>query len=156
MLKKIFFLIIISISVVSLYSQEVEYYYDIHGNRTQRKVINITIDTSFNDFIDKPIPINYNLNTASNTKINITNNKDNTKISLYPNPSQNVVNIDIDTKELFSDVQITLFNSRGQLLYKKTSVSLENSIDISKYISGIYNLYVEIGDFKYKQVIIKE
>ena len=81
---------------------------------------------------------NYDFAFLSNTKI-------------YPNPAQNVVNVEVDGLN-----EIEVYDINGRFLLKKQMSENKNSIDISSLSKGIYVLKVStengIGNFK----IIKE
>ncbi len=71
---------------------------------------------------------------------------ENTKI--YPNPAQNIVNIDVDG---INKLEVEVFDINGRFLIKK-QISEKNSIDISSLSKGMYILRVSsangIGNFK--------
>ncbi len=76
------------------------------------------------------------------TTANLTPFSDNIEIKLYPNPTQN--NLDLDLGKLLNQVNITLVNSSGQLI-KKASFTNTRTINLSltSLASGIY--YVAIS-----------
>ena len=55
-------------------------------------------------------------------------------VSIYPNPAQNFVKIQVDTPD--SDLKI--YNSNSILVNKHTISSSETNIDLSGFESGIY------------------
>ncbi|WP_395074696.1 T9SS type A sorting domain-containing protein [Flavobacterium sp.] len=73
----------------------------------------------------------------------------NTKI--YPNPAQNIVNVEVDGLN-----EMEVYDINGRFLIKKQISDNKNAIDISSLSNGIYVLKVStengIGNFK----IIKE
>lgn len=62
-----------------------------------------------------------------------------TVTDLYPNPSNHTIQI---KNELIAKGQLMLFNAQGQLVDQKDYVSGE-TIDISKYPSGVYNITIK-------------
>jgi hypothetical protein len=69
-----------------------------------------------------------------------------TRIKLYPNPSQNLVNIEINST--IKDHTLLIFNNLGQIIYKEkiSSKTKEVSLDLSNYSSGIYQVTVISGE----------
>jgi hypothetical protein len=57
----------------------------------------------------------------------------NKKISLFPNPATNVLNVKVD-----GDMQFTIFNQQGQKLFSGT----QNEIDISSFDKGVYLIQI--------------
>lgn len=59
--------------------------------------------------------------------------EDNKTLNIYPNPSNNIVNIDgVNVKE------VLIYNNIGKLVEKVTT----NTIDVSNYVNGVYMLNV--------------
>lgn len=89
----------------------------------------------------------FNANCAAlgNKNFIITNTK------IYPNPTQNIVNIEVDGLN-----EVEVYDINGRFLIKKQMPENKNSVDISSLSKGIYILKVStengIGNFK----IIKE
>jgi len=61
-------------------------------------------------------------------------------MKLYPNPTSGIFTI--ETKNVNSNYNVFIFNSIGQLLYKKTFTSETSSLNISELPSGSYFLRV--------------
>jgi len=57
--------------------------------------------------------------------------KDELEVSIYPNPVQNVLNIQLNTTE---DVEIQVVNMAGQLMFTSTQLS----VDVSSLSQGVY------------------
>ena len=70
----------------------------------------------------------------------------NQSISIYPNPSNNELNIHNNSTQTF---QFTLYNSLGEKIINKVLIHKANTIDLSGYSNGIY-FYKLISD---KQLI---
>lgn len=62
-------------------------------------------------------------------------------INVYPNPATNIVNIEIPN--IFSDVEISIIDASGKIVYKTYSGKNQNSIDVSDFSRGIYILEVK-------------
>ena len=79
------------------------------------------------------------------------------EINIHPNPTNDVINVSIDN--LNADVQITLYNSVGQVVYTKDE-SVENSfstvINLGDLSTGTYILQVRSDEGIWMKRIIKE
>jgi hypothetical protein len=72
--------------------------------------------------------------------INIYSNPDHLKVSIYPNPSSSIVNIEVDLPSQ-EDVSIEVFDLLGRTLLKQTLTNTNSflgSIDVSTLPAGIY------------------
>ena len=82
--------------------------------------------------------------------------KSSTSISVYPNPTSGVINLEI-TLENPASIEYDIFNSLGQPISKKvlgTRTSINENIDLTDSPAGIYLLKVKAGEeFKYFKVI---
>ena len=72
-------------------------------------------------------------------------NVDNSRVSVYPNPSEGIINIDVKNK--VNNLNITIYNSYGQLVqkdsYRNTDKVMLNLYNIS---NGIYFISIENGN----------
>ncbi len=76
---------------------------------------------------------------------------------IYPNPLVDNLNIEIDSPELSSDIlAYKLFDQNGKLV-KNASLPNANmhTIQVKDLLSGVYQLYIEIGPERIEQQIIK-
>ena len=73
---------------------------------------------------------------------NINNNNFENNISIYPNPTSNIVNIAFSKK--YKNINITLYNSIGEVLINKQyyNTNLEQ-INLSNLSKGIYFIRIE-------------
>ncbi|MBO6117570.1 MAG: leucine-rich repeat protein [Bacteroidales bacterium] len=77
---------------------------------------------------------------------------ENNNISVYPNPAS-VSHTGISTVTIQGiDGDVTVFNNKGQVVYKSNIQSQKSNIDISGWQSGVY--YIKVGDAT-KKLIIK-
>ena len=82
------------------------------------------------------------------TGVNENNLVESSDISVYPNPSNGLINI-----EMFTDAEnITVLNSLGQIIQTKT-VKGETLVSLELEASGVYFIRVETSK---KQVITKK
>lgn len=72
----------------------------------------------------------------------------NTKISLYPNPTSELLSINLDNSYL-GTVKINIYNKEGKIVLQekadKTTKIFTNKINVQQYPSGIYFLQLQIG-----------
>ncbi len=78
-------------------------------------------------------------------------NKDSLKFKAYPNPVQNVVNLEIDGTN-----EVEVFDTNGRFLIKKQISENNSSINVSSLSKGIYILKVLTGNGIENIKIIKE
>ncbi len=79
----------------------------------------------------------------SNT--NVITNQDITEefISIYPNPSDGIMIIDIDN--LFN-ANIEIFNINGMMIYSKPQISTHSQINLNAYPKGLYYVKVKLQE----------
>lgn len=65
------------------------------------------------------------------------------KIVLYPNPTQNKLNLKLPTPPN-NNTKALIFNTLGHLVQKETFIEKESSIDVSALKSGIYFLKINL------------
>lgn len=128
-MKYILFLILFCMAPLPVWSQSVEYRYDVAGNVKSRKVIimaksaqTATSDTTlqvFQDIIDKK------------------------EIKIYPNPATDILNIKITNFNRDNSLRIGFFDLSGRLLINKMVREETTTLDISPYSSGIYILKLQ-------------
>ena len=98
-------------------------------------------------FFDFNAPIE--TNTATTTIVNVLTTNENTLLdfSVYPAPTENILNIKSKTEI----VKIEIYSKLGQLIKSTT----ENEIDISNLIQGLYFVKVEgvNGNFGVKKIM---
>jgi hypothetical protein len=75
------------------------------------------------------------------------------QISVYPNPSSDILNIEVGGGTTFDDLKIRLFNSTGTLLYTQTFSNSSITIDLSNFVTGIYFLEVASNESDKKGTI---
>ena len=75
------------------------------------------------------------------------------KFAAFPNPVNDVLTITLDEK--VDQTRVSLFNSTGHLLLRKTINSQTTSIDFSNFKSGSYILKIEQNGKSFIQKIIK-
>ncbi len=74
------------------------------------------------------------------------------KATAFPNPAQNQISFKIDGE---SSLDISIFNSNGEIVYSAKNFDANNSIDISHFSSGIYFSVLSDGSKTYKEKFYK-
>jgi len=95
------------------------------------------------------------VDTCGAILINNTNTlkKETIDISIFPNPTQNTLNL---TTKKSLDV-IRIYNQLGQLMWQESSISSNQvSIDVSGFSSGIYVVQVRQGEIWQSERFVKE
>jgi hypothetical protein len=83
---------------------------------------------------------------------NLTLNENSkTKVAVFPNPTKNQITIKGDFE---ANESITIYNLLGQKVTERKLLSNEETIDVSKYESGLYTIYFNVSKASYK--FIKE
>ncbi|NNE14965.1 MAG: HYR domain-containing protein [Saprospiraceae bacterium] len=80
-----------------------------------------------------------------------------TKVSIYPNPAVDRINIEIDNHNGVENILI--LNAQGQIMYKSDKyIQRTHNIDVSHYSSGIYilNIHKADGSIITKKVMIQK
>ena len=120
---------------------KVEYTYDQAGNRKSRVVITINSRSFSAD--EEETPLQQELKKC--------------KVTIYPNPTRGLLNIDISNGEDHSSYNVAIFSSSGQKLLEVKQTGNGNlPVDLSGYSPGIYiaTFKYEGGEVEYK--IIKQ
>ncbi|WP_066629255.1 T9SS type A sorting domain-containing protein [Labilibacter marinus] len=69
-------------------------------------------------------------------------------IQVYPNPTRNYINVDLNMTSLETLVDITIVDISGSVVYLDKTCNVKNVIDVSGFSSGIY--YVKVADRSFK------
>ena len=136
---------------VSLAQTPVYYFYDDAGNRTQRTIIELgerrTNDN--NEQVDAEEE-----NTEDNSFQDSIGNYD---ISVYPNPTANIVNLVIDPAFLeLESKKLFVFDMQGKRLKEEAIRKERLAIDFSIYAKGQYVLKVIAGELHREWQIVKQ
>lgn len=134
------------------YAQPVKYSYDAAGNRKSReKVINMasmvkssTGETGTNEDAVAEIPKFEDVLSEM-------------KITIYPNPTKGMLQVEIAGGEIPKDAKIYIYNISGNLIRQVSGVSGSNVVDISPQPAGSYIMRIYIDkDHISSWKIIKE
>lgn len=123
-------------------SAQIQYTYDAAGNRTQRKLAVRTPQTYTTN--------SSNPDTVQAMKVAMDNG-----ISVYPNPTNDMVNVTVSTANSDKKAIAYLVDNTGRILFSKEVNSTPFPIDLKDYVPGIYFIRVIIGKEKLSYQIIK-
>jgi hypothetical protein len=88
-----------------------------------------------------------NVQYITECAVNIKNDyKENNTINIYPNPSNDIINIKIEN---INNAIIEIYNVSGSLVFSKEFNSKVEKIDISDYSKGVYMVKVRQADAVY-------
>jgi len=93
--------------------------------------------------------------TTSNSGVNVSEFNSNNIISIFPNPTTDILNINLSQFEL-ETFEIEVFDFTGKLIYSKIINSKNNSILTSNFAKGIYQLRVKGKNFVENKTFIKK
>lgn len=82
------------------------------------------------------------------TGIDIWNNQ---LLSVYPNPSNNALNI--RTSEFMESAFLQIMDMKGAVVYEQSGISSEERLDVSAIPNGNYLLSLRVGTRRYTKVI---
>lgn len=77
------------------------------------------------------------------------------EVSLYPNPTQAIVNLTINNNESSAILRAMLTTSSGAILYNKKIEGLNERIDLTQYSPGIYYLRLTANEESHTWKIVK-
>ena len=66
------------------------------------------------------------------------------KITIYPNPTDGRLSVEITGAESFEGASITIYSASGTIVYYDDSLDYENEIDLTPCPRGIYLLIIRI------------
>ena len=130
------------------YAQDrIEYEYDAAGNRLGRTIIMSNRARSNNDMQEsEPAP------TAS--YVDVIDGQ--TTVTIYPNPTQGLLKIDIDNMPENNQSSIRIYDINGKMLLLKSNVENSTEIDLSSQSSGVYLLKINLSGKTTTWKIIKQ
>lgn len=105
------------------------------------------VNTDAIDDIFNGIEVDIARQTTQTALPEITNNKDESGVQLFPNPTNSVVNIQ-SSEEIKS---VELYDLSGKIIMKQWN-AMENSIDLSAIQNGLYLLRIELDH----QVVVRK
>ena len=71
-------------------------------------------------------------------------------MTIFPNPSSDVITIAIDDKNISDAASVTIFNSLGQIVLRQSNMDV-STIDVSTFAKGSYTIEVRQSEKLYKK-----
>ena len=139
---KLTILILLTLStIVRLQAQQVTYAYDAAGNRISRTIIMQQQARERNQPEE---------NTSHTDKLGEAS------VTIYPNPTQGLLKVNIDNMPEDSQGRIQVFDLNGQMLMQKTDIDYSTDVDLSSQSPGTYILKITLSDKTTTWKIIKQ
>ena len=76
-------------------------------------------------------------------------------LKVYPNPSQDMVTIDLPTS-MKNDFQVTVSNAEGRQIMTQTINSSNNTLDVSSWQTGVYLIQINYEDSRMVKRFVKQ
>ncbi|MBR5159160.1 MAG: T9SS type A sorting domain-containing protein [Bacteroidaceae bacterium] len=126
----------------SAFADRIENYYDAAGNRlTSEKVIIFTRGSVNGNAPEEKM---YQDSLAS------------TRITIYPNPTEGDLKIDIAGVSDFESSGLILYDMAGKVVKNITQLSESNELDITDYANGMYIMVIKINEESTTWKIVKK
>jgi hypothetical protein len=122
-------------------AQGILFSYDAAGNRQQRTIVWKSSEVNI-DSIHAVKPI--------------TEYLDEMKITIYPNPTQGQLSVEITNMPQDASGEITIHNLEGKQMQNLKTLESANKFDLSFYPMGIYVLRIKVGQKVSEWKIVKE
>jgi hypothetical protein len=142
-MKKLLFILSFTLfcSQGNLFAQRIVYSYDNAGNRTSRQQERTSQTRAFSD---------------ETFSLRSMENGSELKITVSPNPTKDVLRVDLSGKSSLDGVQISLYNLSGAMLMQQKDVAKTTTLNMSAYSSGVYILRVTYADKIHHVKVVKE
>jgi hypothetical protein len=143
---KYLYAIVFSLFTLLLNAQAVKYSYDPAGNRIHRKL-----------YVCPTCPASgRESNPANQTKID-TATATKLGLNVYPNPTQEKLNLTIANLPNDKTAKIVMSDEQGKLILSQDTKDAQNPIDMTLYNPGIYFIKITIDNdiFHYKIVKVQ-
>jgi hypothetical protein len=86
----------------------------------------------------------------------IQNNSGNNHIKIYPNPTSDLIVIELDKSLNYKNGSIELLNTQGKSIYQTRNICSETTINLSKYPRGIYLMKIVTSKEIFYESVFKE
>ena len=124
----------------SLHAQTIKYTYDTSGNRLSReKVINMSRLKSYSG-------VSGTSEVATAELPKFQDELSDMKITIYPNPTNGLLKVDITGGNIPSNAKIYLYNALGALVCQLVGIAGSNTVDISAHPAGAYVMRIVLGN----------
>jgi len=118
------FCIVLFFSLESVLSQDIQYTYDPAGNRIYREYVILRLSA----------------NTAGSNQENAEKLKEEMDIEIFPNPTEDVVNLSINNFDANKKITLEVYDGAGKLLQTSRVTSSSSRINFREYKPGIYHV----------------
>ena len=112
---------------------DINYEYDAAGNRVLRNVIPMMQARQMADDLEEQTTGIFEEELPE------------MKITISPNPTKGLLQVEISNAENLQDVKILLYNPQGALILQLSNLSELTTLDISSYSDGIYLMQIVSG-----------
>lgn len=140
-LLKLFFSIFFIFLINSMNAQNIEYYYDNAGNRTERVIV-----MQSPSFAPK----------APGDATPIEDVVGDYAVKIYPNPTKGLLAVEIVNSPMQPEGDMFLFDNGGRMLENTSISSSYTTFDLSSRAAGIYILRIRLNGETIHWKIIKE
>lgn len=124
--------------VNTINADRIVYNYDASGNRTSSREI---IFRGGNSQDNDSVPRRHDLSLC--------------RITIYPNPTEGQLRVEITGSVSFDGASITIYNASGSVIYNDSELDTVNDIDLTLCPNGIYLLIIRIDGETSSWKIIK-
>ena len=76
---------------------------------------------------------------------NVTTGRKEPDIKIYPNPTTDIINIDLGNEEL-KNASVKLLNTLGDCIFQNSVTDRKVTLDMTGYSTGIYHLQIEMNN----------
>ena len=115
---------------ITINSQAIKFTYDVSGNReTREKVVTLIKSSEFEE--EDEVEVFDDLIGEYS-------------ITIYPNPTNGILRVDISGGKIPNEANICLYNSTGGIIWNLKSISNSNMVDISSQPAGVYIMHISI------------
>lgn len=78
------------------------------------------------------------------------------KATIYPNPTNNYITIELNQNFDLSNSHIMIVNSLGEVLVNQQATDYTNKINLSNFAQGVYYVRITSNENNYTQLIVKQ
>jgi hypothetical protein len=141
-MKQFYLLFCFLLTLTSGIAQTVAYDYDNAGNRISRKIVPLTTAQAAKKNPETPVPVTEQLGER--------------KITVYPNPTQGALAVEITGGDAKDEIHLTLFGPQGTQLQNINATATITPVNLSSYPAGWYVLRIQAGMKETEFKIVKQ
>ena len=141
-MKHLYLLFSFLLILFSGVAQTVSYGYDNAGNRISRKIVPLKTAQAAKKNPETLAPVEDKLGER--------------KITIYPNPTQGALAVEITGGDAKDAIHLSLFSAQGVQLQNLKVTATTTPVDMSAYPGGWYILHVQAGEKVTEFKIIKQ